>query len=545
MKLKKLKLLSKFRGLPSGYEIDFSIKKNIEHSVEPICFIGLNGSGKSNILEVISEIFYYLEGYAKTDEKNVNQFKTVFGFQIEYSLPKMTVDDTGFSIGDLSGISIEDLGQHKHILISKKKNELPIIKISFGENNTKLNISKNEQLSAVLPRYIIGYSSGMNELLSNPFIKMDFDYFKELKQKTNQALRSTLEINRLFYLNYLSSKLVAISNFIFELEAINPIKEELKLISLKSFSIKLKLSKLKDKKDYLPSELNLAINSFQKIDQLFLKNEITNQKFKDKIEFEFNFDINKDTKRAFINEFKTPYSLFRILYNFQMLNLELVGFNTRKKVMDSNSISKDNLSDLIPKKEKEKLIFSVDNIAFEKKGVTDNVYFKQLSDGEHQLLQVLGSVALLESKSTLFLFDEPTTHFNPEWRSKFIFLLNQCTNNIEREQDILITTHSPFIVSDSKRENVIRTLNGEKKTYEIPEDETYGASIRFLLSKLFNQKKSIGEYSYQELQKLYDKVEAIENEEDIQFIKDESMKFGDSPEKIMLFHLLNEKIKKL
>lgn len=545
MKLKKLKLLSSFRGLPKGYEINFSTENDSELSINPICFIGLNGSGKSNILELISEIFYYLETYSRSSSKGFKEFKSPFGFNLEYYIPKLTVDNTSFTLDDIGDYTIEELDKDILIAVEKKVDELPEIKVAFGDYKKKINKSKQEDLFTLLPRYILGYSSGMNELMSNPFIKMDFDYLKEVKQKTNEAVRATLDINRLFYLNYNSSKLVTICNFIFNSETVGPIKKALKITKLDSFALHIKYLKQKTQKDYFPSELNQALFSFEKIDLLYEKTEITKYKNKDTIEYHFNFQLNEAVIEGFKNEFKSSYDLFRVLYNFQILNLDLVGEKTAIKVRNASAKSRDNLSDIIPKFEKDKLVFAVDSIAFKKEKVKDLVYFKQLSDGEHQLLQVLGSIALFDSKSTLFLLDEPTTHFNPEWRSEFIYLINKCTGEEQREQEILLTTHSPFIVSDSKRENVIHTFNGDKKNHQFPEVETYGASIRFLLSRLFNQKNSIGKYSYHDLHKLYDKVNIIENNEDIEFIKSESLKFGDSPEKIMLFHLLNEKIKTL
>lgn len=545
MKLKKLKLLSKFRGLPKGYEINFSLENSSELAVNPICFIGLNGSGKSNLLELISEIFYFLETYSRSNTTEFKKYKTPFGFNIEYYIPKLTADNGSFSLGELAEYTIAELDKDILVTIEKKVEELPLIKVGFGDYKNKIDKSKHAHLFNLLPKYILGYSSGMNELLSNPFIKMDFDYLKEIKQKTNDAAIATLEMNRLFYLDYNSSKLVTICNFIFGKVTINSIKEALKIEKLDSFSIHIKYLKKKIDKNYFPSELNQAIYSFEKIDLFSEKKENKDYKYTDTIEYHFNFQLNEAIIEGFKNEFKSAYNLFRILYNFQMLNLDLVGGKTAKKVRGASAKSRDNLSDLIPKFEKDLLVFNVDSIAFKKEKIKDLVYFKQLSDGEHQLLQILGSISLFESKSTLFLFDEPTTHFNPEWRSKFIYLINQCVGKTQREQEILLTTHSPFIVSDSKRENVIQTINGDSKSHQYPEVETYGSSIRFLLSRLFNQKNSIGEYSFRDLHKLYDKVATIENENDIDFIKSESLKFGDSPEKIMLFHLLNEKIKTL
>lgn len=545
MRLKKLKLLSSFRGLPKGYEINFSQENNSKLFLDPICFIGLNGSGKSNVLEAISEIFYYLEDYSKAKKTEQKTFSTSFGFLIEYFLPPQTTYDVGLLFGIFPDKTIDDLAKRKKVEIRKDIKELPQLKVSYFEHNRFVSRTSNIDISTVLPRNVLGYSSGMNELLSNPFIRMDFEYYSELKTKTNEAVFATLGINRLYYLNYSSSKLVSVCNFIFDEDSILPIKTALGISSLESFSIRLSLTKKKAEKDFLPSELNKAIFSFQKIDPLFEELDNVSSKLIDKRKYSFDFKINEVTRQAFIEEFKTPQILFRILYYFQILNLELIGKKTVDKVHNTMAKSRDNLSDLIPKKEKDKLIFIIDNIAFKKNDTSQKIYFKQLSDGEHQLLHVLGSISMFDEKTTLFLLDEPTTHFNPEWKSEFMYLINQVAYNRGNQQELLITTHSPFLVSDCKKEKVIRTLNNGKKTYQIPENETYGASIRFLLSKLFNQKNSIGKFSHQDLMKLYEKVNTLESENDIEEIKESSLRFGDSPEKMIFFNKLNIKIKEL
>ncbi|MDX3960572.1 hypothetical protein Q6A78_09220, partial [Aliarcobacter skirrowii] len=80
MKLMRLKLLSEFRGLAKGFEIDFTNSENTSNSIEPICLIGLNGSGKSNVLEVISEIFFYLEMFKSANKNDLKKYNYEFGF---------------------------------------------------------------------------------------------------------------------------------------------------------------------------------------------------------------------------------------------------------------------------------------------------------------------------------------------------------------------------------------------------------------------------------------------------------------------------------
>ena len=77
---------SDFRGLKPPFEINFRSTFN-RNEIDPICFAGLNGSGKSNMMELISEIFFYLEAvhmYSTSDAINPS---SPFGFYIEYKIP--------------------------------------------------------------------------------------------------------------------------------------------------------------------------------------------------------------------------------------------------------------------------------------------------------------------------------------------------------------------------------------------------------------------------------------------------------------------------
>src|SRR6267154_1409780 len=63
MKLLRLKLNTDFRSLQAGFEIYFlrDFDKAKLWDFMPYCLVGRNGSGKSNILEVLAAIFYHIE----------------------------------------------------------------------------------------------------------------------------------------------------------------------------------------------------------------------------------------------------------------------------------------------------------------------------------------------------------------------------------------------------------------------------------------------------------------------------------------------------
>lgn len=63
MKLIRLKIEERFRSLKNDFEIVFRkpMKEDDLFEFHPFCFAGLNGSGKSNVLEALSNIFYHIE----------------------------------------------------------------------------------------------------------------------------------------------------------------------------------------------------------------------------------------------------------------------------------------------------------------------------------------------------------------------------------------------------------------------------------------------------------------------------------------------------
>ena len=214
MVLKDLSLYSGFRGLPSGYNIVFSRdageKKRQKTRLEPICLVGPNGSGKSNILEVLAEIFFYLESYHKADRfkrSDFQEYKTGFGFKIRYLLPKEILQEQLAEWPELRSV-LTAAKNDPLITVEKRPGEYPRISVDVDGKKLALKNKDGNREKGILPKRIVGYSSGMNELLSNPFIQMDFKYLEELKQKKNNAAASEFDVNRLFFMDYDANKYI-------------------------------------------------------------------------------------------------------------------------------------------------------------------------------------------------------------------------------------------------------------------------------------------------------------------------------------------------
>lgn len=572
MILKRLELLSEFRGLPAGYKIDFNKDLGLERPVSngnafaPICLVGLNGSGKSNILEVLAEIFFYLETYHKADRfqrNGLSRYKTGFGFLISYILPRRAALEHLQDWQDLQS-ALSDSSIDPLITIEKPIKEYPLISASIGNHIIRLDNKDNNRELGVLPPRVIGYSSGMNELLSNPFIKIDFEYLNDLNRKTNKSLDARLEMNRLFYMNYDANKYITISNFMFDAAAydlseysvntkasdfgginLKHLKKETGIKDVAFFSLQLQLEKsADDKSEYLPSELNIALERLKACATCHQSNEKKAGKDKIRKTIQYDFWVNRATKEAFRDQFGTAYELFRAFYFLQLLNNDLVGSATRLRVSTAKSGDIENLSEELPKFEKERLRFRMHNIKLRNRH-GKQVEYRKLSDGEHQLLQVIGSILLMDGSGTLFLLDEPETHFNPDWRSKFVRLVNKSINK-SREQELLLTTHSPFIITDCKRENVFvfsRDQNGSIRKAKNPGINTYGTAVSIITDEIFGRGGTLSDMSLETIKRI--KNMPMKTMADIQKAKEAARVLGDSPEKVLLFRELLHKEEQL
>lgn len=107
--------------------------------------------------------------------------------------------------------------------------------------------------------------------------------------------------------------------------------------------------------------------------------------------------------------------------------------------------------------------------------------------------------ALLEGETALIFIDEGELYYHPEWQRSYIKTLIDSINasNIESKLQVVITTNSPFIISDILNED-ITYLSKDKKEF----DRTFGQNIHKLLRDNFFMGYTIGEYSREIIEKI-------------------------------------------
>jgi predicted ATPase len=133
------------------------------------------------------------------------------------------------------------------------------------------------------------------------------------------------------------------------------------------------------------------------------------------------------------------------------------------------------------------------------------VSFTQLSEGELQMLTVLGLMRITREDHCLFLLDEPDTHLNPIWKLRYFDDIEGVLGDIHTggfdsgafdsaafdtsagQSQILITTHDPMMVGSLKREQVhILRREGNRTVVDVPDEHPQGMGVTGLLkSDLF------------------------------------------------------------
>lgn len=132
------------------------------------------------------------------------------------------------------------------------------------------------------------------------------------------------------------------------------------------------------------------------------------------------------------------------------------------------------------------------------------ITYRDLSEGEQQLLLVLGLLKFTARDEALFLLDEPDTHLNPAWSTQYLSFLERFIGQREPEGNchIVMSTHDPLVFAGLRREQVRifrRDMNG-RVVVDCPEHDPRGMGVAAILtSDLFRLKSTLDQATQQEL----------------------------------------------
>jgi len=117
-------------------------------------------------------------------------------------------------------------------------------------------------------------------------------------------------------------------------------------------------------------------------------------------------------------------------------------------------------------------IVSVDDNKFQFEIVFkgQEINFKNLSSGEKEVLNFIFILLALDLKDACVLIDEPEIHLHPQWQNKLIKLFRKLHE--ERNIQFIISTHSPVFVNKETIANIFRVYKPEKQTKITPKEKT-------------------------------------------------------------------------
>lgn len=118
--------------------------------------------------------------------------------------------------------------------------------------------------------------------------------------------------------------------------------------------------------------------------------------------------------------------------------------------------------------------------------------YEELSDGEQMVLGRMALFHLLQGQQdALLLLDEPETHFNDKWKREIVDIIDDaigCTSN-----DVLISTHSAIVLSDVfNNEIVMVQKTSDGSTVRSVDEPTFATDPSALMMTVFGADDSIG-----------------------------------------------------
>ncbi|MEJ2816407.1 restriction system-associated AAA family ATPase [Caulobacter sp. CCG-8] len=478
---------------------------------DPICLIGPNGAGKSQLLQIVAEAFQAAWNVASQAQEREAANNTL-RFTIEYQI------GVGEEVVDVRIVrAIDDQQPRMFTKLDGDWSELDLE--TAGPK--------------FLPAVIVGYTSGENETLSLPFLVSRSSYADEVAKNAKTARKDTdAPEPRLMLIDYGTHFEVLLANLLLgEADVRARLLAAPKLNDISSFrcviqlahgaaptaSLETKKKVGRSKQVELTEELDLIIQSLQRAATTWHYDE-------KKDTYILDFLVDDQTRAAFNFFFTSPLNLYRSLHKIAMLNDLALSKDARDRVR--RAVNERRFASRLPEPTDDDKIFRFEQVTF--RSGEDEVDYASLSDGEHQLAQILGVFAMVDHDNALFLLDEPESHFNPQWRVKFaerIQAVRTETANGSR-QEVMLTTHAPFLPSDLPKDSVrilSRTTDGRLQA-RIPEEETFGASFDRILDICFEIAPPIASAARDEIGKMFEITDPDELEAAIATLGDSSKK---------------------
>ncbi|WP_026777249.1 AAA family ATPase [Polaribacter sp. Hel_I_88] len=142
-------------------------------------------------------------------------------------------------------------------------------------------------------------------------------------------------------------------------------------------------------------------------------------------------------------------------------------------------------------------------------------FFARFYWAKNQILEQEEGDYGIKGERVVIFIDEGEIALHPEWQRQFFKLATEFLTQLFKDIEIqlILTTHSPFVLSDVPKENVIFMKRNEKtgnaEIADLGREKTFGANIYSLLSdSFFMENGTIGEFAKEKIEWV---IEALDN----------------------------------
>lgn len=396
MRINNVHIKGRFKNL-ENFHFDFG-----ESSMETV-LLGLNATGKSNFMEALVIIFRDLDlervpvlhKQSQLFEYNINYFCRNKGIEVDYSIKN------GYTFS-IDGEKLKSKAQ-----FFKNKNEY-------------------------LPSHVFIYYSGLSERLRSLYADHKLQQFKKMMDPKSKY-EDFKEMPRIFLVEPIHASFALIAFYLFderEKKSIDFLKRELNIVDFGSALFMLKQpnwSKSRKDPDHFWNTAGLV------------------RRF---IEDLWNFSIvpmfYKETVRGALNKRETLNRLFLFMKDKEAIRA-FVEMKYENKITLFNALCSLHYSELVEDQDV--------RIKILKEHVDGELAMGELSEGEKQLITVLGLLKFTKDDEALILLDEPDTHLNPMWKWKYLEFLKNVVNNSDKTQ-IVFCTHDPLVIGGFEKEQI-------------------------------------------------------------------------------------------
>lgn len=403
---------------------DYTVRFDPAYALDVV--LGWNGTGKSNLFEALVIIFRDLHEWW---EKNRWPDKPMNGYRLSYEIDEHTVEVT-WQPGPMKRPEL------KKGPIARK-----------AKDTVKLESIKREQLP--LPRFVFGYYSGPTNRLAEHFLPMKQAHYVRLREAEAddaKTLADLLEQRRFFCAETHHAKYVLLAfSYKKDLKINEFLKDRLRILGFESalFVIrKPRWAKSRSKAEDFWGATGIMRRVMERLRRYAIAPMVLEQTvsygYRSTTEDHYYFFLpDLESLHSFAAEYQDARTFFLALESTDFSELiHDVKIQVRIKATNTEQVS---------------------------------ITFHQLSEGEQQLLMVLGLMRFTKSHQSLVLLDEPDTHLNPHWSVDYLKDLTRVMSDNDLESpeqqssQILMATHDPLVIASLVKEQ-IHLLNRDPKT---------------------------------------------------------------------------------